>query len=515
VRNTEIHASGVERITAMRAKRAAKGKTLALGSLVAALMAACLVLLVAEPAHADKTFFVNSTKDRPDERPGDGSCYTGVRIIREGIFIELECTLRAAIQEANALAGADTINFGIPSAEDPNCSATTGVCTISPASELPRITQAVTIDGYSQPGATPNTLTQPGKTNTVLKIELRGPGTNPFAVGFVDGLAISFDTSNVVVRGLAINNFSVSGIDVGGTGHRVEGNFIGTDALGVSDRGNGNDGVFVGGSNTTIGDTTPAARNLISGNEDAGVVLAGGSPRDNEVQGNLIGTDKNGTADLGNRGEGVALSQHQTVGDDDPSDGATNAANTIAFNGGAGVRACGGDLLRNSIFSNDLDGVMVVGNCTTGSRILRNSIYDNGELGVDLVGGDETTFGVTRNDPQDPDTGNNDFQNYPGISSAVTSGGSTTVTGGLNSTPNRTFIIQFFSSPAPDPSGSGEGKTFIGQRSVTTNARGNASFSFVPARAVPVGWRVTATATGAGGTSEFSRARIVTRPVSG
>jgi hypothetical protein len=83
----------------------------------------------------------------------------------------------------------------------------------------------------------------------------------------------------------------------------------------------------------------------------------------------------------------------------------------------------------------------------------------------------------------------------------------------LVSTPNSILTIQFFSSPAPDSSDFGEGKTFIGQTSVTTNANGNASFEFVPDQSVPVSWWVTTTATnGSGSSSEFSRARIVVRP---
>jgi hypothetical protein len=70
------------------------------------------------------------------------------------------------------------------------------------------------------------------------------------------------------------------------------------------------------------------------------------------------------------------------------------------------------------------------------------------------------------------------------------------------------------SSPAPDPSGFGEGRTFIGQmNNLTTNANGNACFTFVPSQVVPISSRVTATATGVGGTSAFSRARIVVRPL--
>jgi CSLREA domain-containing protein len=92
---------------------------------LALLVAALIGVLWDTPAHA-ATFTVNSTSDTGDATP-DGACDT--------------CTLREAIQEANNAAtspGADTINFAIPGA---------GPHTISPASELPSITQAVTING--------------------------------------------------------------------------------------------------------------------------------------------------------------------------------------------------------------------------------------------------------------------------------------------------------------------------------------------------------------------------------
>ena len=64
----------------------------------------------------------------------------------------------------------------------------------------------------------------------------------------------------------------------------------------------------------------------------------------------------------------------------------------------------------------------------------------------------------------------------------------------------KTFTIQFFSNPA-----GGEGKKFVGQKGVTTNANGNVTFEFQPAQAVPTGQTVTATATDPNGnTSEFS-----------
>jgi hypothetical protein len=73
----------------------------------------------------------------------------------------------------------------------------------------------------------------------------------------------------------------------------------------------------------------------------------------------------------------------------------------------------------------------------------------------------------------------------------------------LDSTPDETFKIRFFSNPAGDPL---EGKKYIGAKSVTTNAAGNGSFTFKPENQVPAGQTITATATrnSTGDTSEFS-----------
>ena len=131
--------------------------------------------------------------------------------------------------------------------------------------------------------------------------------------------------------------------------------------------------------------------------------------------------------------------------------------------------------------------------------ILRNSIADNEDLGIDL-GSAEFGDGVTPNDPKDSDTGANGLQNFPVMTSVAPTRGQTTIEGKLNSKPDRTFTIQFFSNPV-----GGEGKKFVGQKSVTTNSNGNVSFEFQPAQAVPTGQTVTATATNSGGnTSEFS-----------
>ncbi len=436
----------------------ASEKALVYGFLLMVVLVAGLMLAPPKPAHADTTFTVNSTADRGDQTAGDGSCYTGTSLV---LPRQPECTLRAAIEEANAFSGADTINFSIPAS---------GVKTISPNSALPEITDKVTIDGYSQPRASPNTLAVGNDAN--LLIELNGANT-------VNSLGLFITASDSVVRGLVINRFDLTGIAVGGARNEIEGNFVGTDVSGTLDLGNGWEGVFINGDSHTVGGTSPAARNVISGNDDDGVahLQATGS----EVQGNYIGTDASGTQDLGNTQDGVRLEAtlDNTIGGTE--DG---AANTIAFNGGDGVRDVG---------------------ISTGNRILRNSIFANGQLGIDL-GAD----GVTDNDlgtPSDTDTGANNLQNFPEITSAKKKRKGTLIEGYLISTPNTTFTLQFFSNTLNDPD---EGKTFIGQlTNVQTNENGAALFSIRVARKkAPVGLSaITATATNnsTGDTSEFSQ----------
>ena len=108
----------------------------------------------------------------------------------------------------------------------------------------------------------------------------------------------------------------------------------------------------------------------------------------------------------------------------------------------------------------------------------------------------EPTPGVTKNDLKDRDTGANHLQNFPVLSSATSSGNQTTITGKLNSTPRKSFTIQFFTSPEKDPSGFGEGKEFLDNRTVKTSREGSRSFSvtFTLSRDLQ-GERVTATAT--------------------
>jgi hypothetical protein len=575
--------------------------------LAALALAGVIFAISANSANSATTFVVNDKFDSSDEDLTDNACDVAVLIAGD------QCTLRAAIEQANTTSGADTINFNIP--DDPSIPGDE-VRTISPVSSLPEITGVVAIDGYTQGDAT-STTTDDAKPNTlvvgnnaVLKVELdgssagnangliisagsstvRGLVINRFAGGSIsgtgiilktngnnmiagnflgtdatgtadqgneDGLVIEQNSSNNTIGGPlpedrnvisgngyglqfsnsssgnqvqgnyigtkkngteALPNSADAGINVGGdnnviggadagernvisgngqdgvrisgNGNQVWGNYIGTSANGTGPLGNGRHGVLVDGtavsvSNNTIGGTTAGTRNVISANVGAGISIAGASST--SVQGNYVGTDKSGTADLGNDDDGVEVlnSSNNTIGDDDPTDGLTNAANTIAFNG-----------------SSFEDGVRIGGVAGgTGNRILSNSIFSNADMGIDL--GDN---GVTPNDPGDPDTGANNLQNFPVLTSARSSRRGTTIKGTLNSTASTTFTVQFFSGPAMDL----EGKKFLGQKSVTTDASGNASFTFKTMK--KIAGEATATATDAGGnTSEFSAAKKVVR----
>jgi CSLREA domain-containing protein len=453
------------------AKRTRKALALGCGLTLLFALLSLFSLQVTKPARAAATFTVNSTGDAGDDNPGNGSCFTGVFIAGSGFGLVKECTLRAAIEEANANDNdervVDAINFGIPEA---------GPHTISPARALPDITEPVTIDGYTEPGASVNTATT--GTNAVLQIVLNGSNAPDTAAGLRM-------TAGSTVKGLVINGFNTGVIlfpDGGqqGEGNRLEDSFFGTNAKGTTTVSN-RIGVFptgiATGKNEVVGGNTLAARNLISGNL-IGVDLL----RLATVKGNLIGTEKDGTTALGNV-TGVLVE-----GPDNIIGGNGAARNTISFNGQNGVEISDG----------------------TGNRILSNSIFFNGGLGIDLGG----NFAVTPNDPQDPDTGPNRLQNYPEINSGKRfPDNTTTITASLNSTPGSTFTIQFFSSPAADASSFGEGKTFLGEIQVTTNTRGDTgTFAFTTSQgAAPVGQFITATATNVatGDTSEFSEAKPV------
>ncbi len=520
-------------------------------------------------------FTVDTTADDADFATGDGVCDTDDSV-GDG-----PCTLRAAIQQANASPGADVISFAIPGP---------GPHTIQPLSGLPAITEAVTIDGTTEPDFAGSPI-----------VELDGTyaGTN------ADGLQLS--GAGCSIRGLVINRFDGDGIEVSSGSNVIEGNWIGTDTTGAAAAGNRRSGIAIwSGADNVVGGTTAAARNVISGNNvpgmsyallvgasgltatmiqgnyvgtdasgsfavpnylgigivagseatvggstaGAGNVVSGnatngigiGGP-DTVVVGNLIGTDAAGASGIGNGQFGVAIgAANVLVGGTTSAHRNVIAANLrdgVGITGGAaigarvegnfiGVAADGVTPLGNSehgvslgnsgggnsvggtaagtgnvIANNGYDGVIVHPN-DVGISILGNAISGNGEEGIDL----DTGFfihgdGVTANDAGDADTGANNLQNYP-VLTGFADGGAT-IEGTLDSTASTEFRLELFANSACDPSGHGEGGTFLGADTVATDGTGNATFAAAVTTAAGLGSFVTATATDPdGNTSEFS-----------
>jgi hypothetical protein len=408
-----------------------------------------------------------------------------------------------------------------------------------------------------------------GDSNQVLGNLIGTDWTGTKALGNSDGVLSQDGESDNTVGGLSPGDGNViSGNSIGvffantGSGNVVEGNYIGTDITGKAPVPNGH-GVEIdpGQTGDTIGGTTAAARNIISGNtagDGYGVYLNGytsaGTPSANVVQGNYIGTDVSGTQPLGNF-IGVVLygAVNNTIGS---TGGAGNvvAANSlgIVFNysqvlpttgnlvegnwigtNTSGMQGLGngiGILLKgasnntiggtaagagNTIAYNqnqggnlEGDGVALpYGNAETDDSILGNSIYGNAGKGVDL-GYPYYAPAPVLNDSLGH-SGPNDYQNFPVLTSAFLGGGSLTVTGTLSQsvTPNTTFRIEFFASSAPHPSGYGQGQSYLGAATVTTDASGNATFVALLPDANTASGIITATATNAstGDTSEFSQ----------
>jgi hypothetical protein len=313
------------------------------------------------------------------------------------------------------------------------------------------------------------------------------------------------------------------------TGNLIQGNKFGTDTSGMAAVPNGVDGLAIGyaSQHNIVGGTTPEARNICSGNLSHGVHIASvhtdftpATPTSfNVVQGNYIGTDVTGAAPLGNTQPGVFFysgASENLLGGTGPGEG-----NIIAFNTGRTIPddlggffelpAAGVLIPHDPDFSHPFNAnEPAVRNRISGNSIHSNiAAFSNDGLGIDLNVSDHVivtpTDGVTPNDTGDADEGGNGLQNYPVLTAVSSSAASTTIQGTLNSTPNMTFSIEFFANNTYDPSGFGEGETFIGFAPVTTDISGNATFSVT--LPVNLGCRtVTATATDAlGNTSEFSK----------
>jgi parallel beta-helix repeat protein len=508
-------------------------------------------------------------------------------------------SLNQAILDANANPGPDTIVFAIPG---------DGVHVIDIANDLPEILHPVVIDGYTQPGASPNTNPPGQGFNTVLKIEIRGqmgtdyppcltyrsPGEHTQGAGIrglaingcpqnlfvwqadhvsIDGNFIGTDASGTVVQppgnfsGIEIRSSSsvdvtsnlvagnTYGIDLdGATFTTVTGNLVGTDVGGSIPLqnsfgirlvdGDGNSG------NVTIGGTTPAERNVISGNAQGISAACGNSGvcAPIRILGNFVGTDVTGTKPLGNAngmfvGAGVVEVTGNIIADGSIGLEIDACDALIAVHGNfIGTDATATRELGNRLHGILVDptGIAVIGSITPGEgnvvahnghalgptgapareepsgilvfapaiAIRGNRIFDNRSLGIDLF-----PEGVTLNDPGDGDVGANGMtlQNFPIITSVVPGTTTTHIEGSLNSMPSQFFAIDLYASAAcpRHPNDLLQGETYLGTVPVNTDGSGNVTFTTDVPVVLAAGQPVTATATDAQtNTSEFSQ-RIV------
>ena len=150
------------------------------------------------------------------------------------------------------------------------------------------------IDGYTQPGASPNTSAT--SDDAVLEVVLSGPA------GYSDGLTLSAGGS--VIRGLDI---SISGrihLLSGSGGDVVSGNFIGVNAAGNASQGNNNGILVDGASGNTIGGTTPEARNVVTSNGNQDIFLVTGATG-NLIEGNFVGLSAAGNGSPFTYGNGI------------------------------------------------------------------------------------------------------------------------------------------------------------------------------------------------------------------
>lgn len=468
-------------------------------------------------------------------------------------------SLRAAIAAANTASTTDDrIEFNIPAHLSHRIVLQTA---------LPTLSDTVTIDGYTQPGASPNTLANGDDAQLVIEID----GRNLAGLTDPAGLRVAGSGANgTVIRGLSVFGFfhTVDFTNSGGAALRVDGaadvqllgNWIGLAADGATAIPNGTGIDLVNAVRTVVGHAAAASaaadRNIVSGNDDA-INVSGTSTLDVAIKGNFIGPLPSGNAlpqfDLpsgadgvkGNRADGVFVLD--AVGTDI---GGTSAAERNVIGGGARAIALlgagGGSISGNSIglgadgitpialvngsvgiqLNADADGNTIGGlfgggntlafvtrgidiRASRGNAIVGNLVRNLGtnNVAIDLANGNGFQDGFTPNDTNDADEGGNHLQNFPALSAAFYDGaGHLDLDGMLDmpSSPAASYLIEVFLTDACGAtSETPQPKQRIGVQAISSASE---TFSFT-LNTTPTMPYVTMTATAFGtqlDTSEYS-----------
>ncbi|HWS26083.1 MAG TPA: CSLREA domain-containing protein, partial [Xanthomonadales bacterium] len=372
----------------------------------------------------------------------------------------VECTLREAITLANLQQGTDLIRFAIPDNLAP--------FDILLGTPLPVILEGLTIDGYTQPGASPNASA--GAFDAVLKVNLRGFNS-------LQNLLRVCAPDPVTIRGLAFTSAAgpalVSGTNDGGNCNTagflvVQGNQFGIAPSGA--RFSNGAGILADKTLASIGGVNPADRNLISNSTTYGVRIASSSSNGSNVLGNVFGRDLNDSFDDANARD-IEVSDASDVGIGSTS----NPARANRFYGSAQAVVVLGTVSRR---------VIALGNAHT-----RHS----GATAIDLAPG-SAADGITANDTNDADSGPNELQNSPVLTGGSAGAGTITVNGTLDvpggiATPVNYRLAFYESTSCNDQSGIGngrEGEVYLGSfvRPFSSNAE---SFSVELPLAPPTG----------------------------
>jgi CSLREA domain-containing protein len=458
--------------------------------------AAVVTVITLPPPQA---FVVNSTLD-----PGDGTCDA------------TQCTLREAIEAANAnfnQGAIDSIGFALAGAPGT-------VHTIVLGSPLPEIGEPVTIDGYTQAGAVPNSDASGVASNAELKVEIAGGNFhfNEFAT----------TAASVTLRGLSITGFDPpaipGGLGLNGSNARIEGCWFGVRPDGSEVPSNitlvmNSDGGVFGGE-------LPAQRNvfvnrtalalfrgravnnlfgLLPDGRSAASVSPFGPAQGNgsalrATSGQPVQIERNVFATLADVPAAIIARDAEIVDNafGEAWDGASTHSIGTAVRPGVNTRIrSAARRIRNPladaivIESSNLNGPIVIDQPILGGQgkgvvhffatdvSVRSSIAGTTGVGIDLVGGlAELPNGVTPNDVTDADVGPNGLQNFPELIAAVRGGGSIAVIGLLQSVPDQSYRIVVCGLVAIHPSGHGGcDRVLEDQTIVTTDGGGLAEFT--------------------------------------
>lgn len=472
------------------------------------------IVFVPTASAAPATYVVTSSNDEVDANIGDGICETST---------SGECTLRAAIEEANSNADLDTIEFNISG---------TGLHTITTTDAFPNIIQPLIIDGYSQPGSVENTAVAPLPMNSVPTIHLYGDQQDT---------AITVEAAGTTFRGLIIENYLMA-LQILESNFTLTGSYIQTNSEGMKTAATsfGGNGILLetGFTGSTLGGTNPEDRNILGASEGASPLALNGSG--SFIYGNYLGVGRDGITDLDvgiNIMFGSALSggdsdsgtdntiggpqtgqsnvisgadtvnmnlvgsgnliQGNIIGGDYTGSSNSSITNGIGMNVGPGATGTliGGtspgegntfiDLSGGAVVVTNFnmeyiptviptDDIAILGNSISGIGVFDYYGFGNSNMGIDLLDvtfinppsgpPDEFGFqGPTTNDASDSDAGPNSFINSPELVSAQQIGSDLEIQFDLDATGSTSnYRVEFFANDTSTVFGHGPGQTYWG-----------------------------------------------------